>query len=195
VFCKDQNAENAWKIVIGFHPSVDFCVWLLEADGLRVSPFDLHDEQDGPLQRVGLDAGTWTELFTNVLRAQRARDGSSIFHIIPPSQHVPAGDRLGKLLDDAWHRHVETLMNYRKRDEQRLSPPALKMRNLWHDLAPYRASIPPPMIVHYVDYSNRIQYLLSPSTVVMGIRDWTPDSSGLRDVIIEAASQLARMRS
>ncbi|MEM8544663.1 MAG: hypothetical protein AAGF66_11825 [Cyanobacteria bacterium P01_H01_bin.119] len=40
-------------------PMVDFCVWVLESDGLKVAPFDQHPDGDGSLRAVGLTAHDW----------------------------------------------------------------------------------------------------------------------------------------
>jgi hypothetical protein len=44
---------------IGFNRALDFCVWVLEFDGLQAPPFDRHGDGDGSLQALGLDPGTW----------------------------------------------------------------------------------------------------------------------------------------
>jgi hypothetical protein len=38
---------------------VDFCVWVLEADGLKVPPFDKHAHGSKLLRRKGLDSSSW----------------------------------------------------------------------------------------------------------------------------------------
>lgn len=42
-----------------FYPQVDFCIWVLEQDGLQVPPFDCHPAGDGRLQARGMDADAW----------------------------------------------------------------------------------------------------------------------------------------
>ncbi len=42
-----------------FDMMVDFCFWVLEADGLHVAPFEHHTGGDGTLQAAGLDAASW----------------------------------------------------------------------------------------------------------------------------------------
>ena len=41
------------------YPQVDFCIWVLEQDGLQVPPFDCHSAGDGRLQARGMDADAW----------------------------------------------------------------------------------------------------------------------------------------
>lgn len=41
--------------------AIDFCVWVLEQDGLRVPPFDKHPDGDGSLQARGMTAENWLD--------------------------------------------------------------------------------------------------------------------------------------
>lgn len=41
------------------NPMVDFCVWVLEVDGLKVAPFDQHADGDCSLRTAGLTAQDW----------------------------------------------------------------------------------------------------------------------------------------
>ncbi|MBA2396130.1 MAG: hypothetical protein H0V70_25675 [Ktedonobacteraceae bacterium] len=49
----------SWHLEYKFHSFVDFCIWVLERDGLQVAPFDRHHGGDTMLQRVGLTADDW----------------------------------------------------------------------------------------------------------------------------------------
>lgn len=48
-----------WLFHDRFDMMVDFCFWVLEADGLHVAPFDSHTGGDGTLQAAGLDSVSW----------------------------------------------------------------------------------------------------------------------------------------
>jgi hypothetical protein len=50
--------------------AVDFPVWLLCKDGLKVSPFLHHEAGDQSLQLLGMDATLWERWFQRVVRAQ-----------------------------------------------------------------------------------------------------------------------------
>jgi len=41
--------------------AIDFCVWVLEQDGLQVPPFDCHPDGDGSLRTRGMTAETWLD--------------------------------------------------------------------------------------------------------------------------------------
>jgi hypothetical protein len=47
--------------------SVEFCVWVLLQDGLRVRPFDIHPDGDGRLRQLGMDAVSWARWFESVV--------------------------------------------------------------------------------------------------------------------------------
>jgi hypothetical protein len=51
----------------GGDPAVDFCLWVLQRDGLRVPPFDQHPDGDGSLRALGLTADDWQTWFLRTL--------------------------------------------------------------------------------------------------------------------------------
>ena len=53
------SSLGGWHYGTGFAGGVDFCLWVLEQDGLRVPPFDRHPDGDGRLREAGLDADAW----------------------------------------------------------------------------------------------------------------------------------------
>lgn len=53
------GTENPWACDYKFNAAIDFCIWVLQVDGLQVSPFDMHASGDGTLQAAGLDAHAW----------------------------------------------------------------------------------------------------------------------------------------
>jgi hypothetical protein len=77
------QALVAW--VYDAEPEIDFCVWVLLADGLRVPPFDAHSEGSGELRSLGMDAVDWRDWLERVVRACAAR-----------SRHI---DAVGTLAD------------------------------------------------------------------------------------------------
>ena len=54
-------------------PEIDFCVWVLLADGLRVPPFDAHPEGSSELRALGMDAVGWRDWLERVVGACAAR--------------------------------------------------------------------------------------------------------------------------
>lgn len=69
-------SRDDWSFTGGFRePSLDFCLWVLQVDGLHVPPFDPHPDGDGSLRAIGLTARDWQAWFLRVIDPeQRKRD-------------------------------------------------------------------------------------------------------------------------
>ena len=69
-------SRDDWSFAGDFlEPSLDFCLWVLQVDGLRVPPFDQHPDGDGSLRAIGLTAENWQAWFLRVIDPeQRERD-------------------------------------------------------------------------------------------------------------------------
>src|SRR5256885_2160915 len=66
---------DSWTFSIGGDPDINFCVWVLLRDGLRVHPFDAHQDGDRGLRAVGLTEANWREWFeSTVSRATHWQD-------------------------------------------------------------------------------------------------------------------------
>jgi hypothetical protein len=61
------HSRNSWHYRQGSDPTVDFCLWVLQVDGLYVPPFDQHPGGDGSLRALGLTADDWQTWFLRVL--------------------------------------------------------------------------------------------------------------------------------
>src|SRR5689334_20983567 len=61
------HSRNSWHYRQGTNSTADFCLWVLEVDGLRVPPFDQHPDGDGSLRALGLTAENWQTWFWRVL--------------------------------------------------------------------------------------------------------------------------------
>lgn len=61
------HSRHSWHYRQGSHPTVDFCLWVLQVDGLHVPPFDQHPEGDGSLRALGLTEDAWQTWFLRVL--------------------------------------------------------------------------------------------------------------------------------
>ncbi|MBO0794512.1 MAG: hypothetical protein J2P36_26660 [Ktedonobacteraceae bacterium] len=51
--------ENPWLCLTETDRNANFCIWVLEVDGLRVPPFEHHSEGNGILRAAGLNEGNW----------------------------------------------------------------------------------------------------------------------------------------
>lgn len=64
---------DSWTVGTGHDPAADFCVWVLERDGLRAPPFDRHPGGDGRLRAAGMDADSWRAWLAAAVAARRER--------------------------------------------------------------------------------------------------------------------------
>ena len=55
----DDQKPDSWVLHQGFCSDVDFCIWVLEVDGLQVPDFDKHHSGNGVLRASGMDAESW----------------------------------------------------------------------------------------------------------------------------------------
>ena len=56
-------SRNPWSLQYGPDPTINFCFWVLQVDGLRVPPFDQHQGGDGALRDLGLTEASWRAWF------------------------------------------------------------------------------------------------------------------------------------
>jgi hypothetical protein len=61
------HSRNNWRYSEGSEPTIDFCLWVLQVDGLHVPPFDQHSDGDGSLRARGLTAEDWQSWFLRVM--------------------------------------------------------------------------------------------------------------------------------
>lgn len=54
-----EHPDPPFCLNLGMGPAIDFCVWALEKDGLRVAPFDQHPDGDGSLRSRGMTTEAW----------------------------------------------------------------------------------------------------------------------------------------
>jgi hypothetical protein len=66
---------DSWTFSTSTNRDVEFCVWTLLRDGLRVPPFDRHSDGDGGLRARGLTATDWWTWFTAVVDGAAGFDG------------------------------------------------------------------------------------------------------------------------
>jgi len=73
------HSRNSWYYHQGSDPTIDFCIWVLQVDGLQVPPFDRHPAGDGSLREAGLTADNWLTWFLRVLDPeQRKQDEAQL---------------------------------------------------------------------------------------------------------------------
>lgn len=191
--------SSSWTVRHGFNMNVDFCMWLLEWDGLRVPPFDCHPDGTGELRAMGMIAENWDAWFHAI--AELPAFLSDPHTLYPsgdpmlPYRQRPDDDPLGRRLRELWKTYG-ALSNQRRlieptprssNWEEYLKP------NLYQVLKPYHETIPAPFVVHIVRYAAQVDALLPPSTAVLGFND-LPGPGAYRRAIIRAAASMTEAR-
>jgi hypothetical protein len=213
------HSPESWVYRFGF-TQVDFCLWVLEVDGLQVPPFDRHSAGDGNLQTIGLDQRGWQSWLVQVVTLQEAqqRAWQQLAHrvahrVAPPSPeewratlipeaHDPArawqGDvRVGQRLAELWKQYGP-LAEGREEAAPHLSRLMEREdrdsgQRLYDLLQRYRSRIP-TLAVHLATYPAAINYLIPPVAVVMTIPPAAArDASALRERILDAAAGLGTL--
>lgn len=210
------HSPDSWGFRFGFTLMVDFCLWVLEVDGLQVPPFDRHPAGDGSLQAVGLDPSGWQSWLVRVVTLQESQQQAwqqSPSHAHPlspeewrnrfiPEAHDPAlawqGDvGVGQRLGELWTQYGP-LADGRKEAEAHLS--RLMQREdrdsdqrLYDALRPYRSRIR-TLVVHLAIYPAAINYLIPPVAVVLVVPpEAARDALTLRERILDAAAGLGAL--
>src|ERR1700680_2908489 len=87
------HTRNSWIFSRDFSKEIDFCVWVLEVDGLHVPPFDQHPDGDGSLRAAGLAAENWQSWLVRIVdlqyRQNQALKQPSPKGSLPPSDWRP----------------------------------------------------------------------------------------------------------
>jgi hypothetical protein len=68
-----KESETYWFFEKTFNGYVNFCVWVLQVDGLSVPPFNSHLDGDSVLRKRGLDAESWHTWLARVVATQDSR--------------------------------------------------------------------------------------------------------------------------
>lgn len=203
------GSSDRWVWSMDVERSVDFCVYALRRDGLRVAPFDQHPEGDGILRAGGLDAGSWLAWLTRVLEAHArlkalssADDLSQVDRqqimtafdtFAAPAGLCPGSSELRARLGALWvefepaGRHWEDSLTGGPtgRMARFLTRPA---RQIWNRLLPYHERLV-TLHVYLVDYPAPAVLTVPPLTCV--IAPATGDRDGFSSQVISAAERLA----
>lgn len=186
MFSKKFN--NQWIYSQGFNMMVDFCIWVLLKDGLRVPSFDAHPDGDGSLRAAGLDEEGWRAWFVEVVNAQQRQ--SEIFKersrelrdprrglaefLLPQAHHPPlawSGNQAVKERLSALWEEYGPLSNERKAIERGIERAwnqleSTRPKRLWDELVVYQAHLP-TLTIHLVNYLQGVDYLIPPISYIL----------------------------
>ncbi|HEX5505774.1 MAG TPA: hypothetical protein VFW96_24365 [Thermomicrobiales bacterium] len=206
MFLRGSGDRWHWSVDPAFN--VNFCVWALRVDGLRVPPFDRHPDGDGALRALGLTPAGWRAWLDRVLERD-LRHHEAIQHgAWPPPRDLAvsvfepftawAGEpAVGAWLAEAWPRYYREADAWRRRvtgfDDPATNPAHLRPaegRRLWRELKPWRKNLP-PLRFYLVDYPEVVLLVLPPATALLGTGDGRLDQAGYAAAVLRTARALA----
>ena len=180
------QGTSPWSLHADLQLGINFCVWVLQRDGLAVPPFDRHPPGDGSLQAVGLDAERWLSWFTETVIGQRSPANPSLARIGTPL--------LQQRLQELWQRYLPGAKDWRRSSREKVreifSSPEEHSR-LWDDLIPFQRSLP-EMRIFCVQYPHVVSFVVPPVSVVLGSNEESRSTSEARRHILQAAEKLSR---
>ncbi len=210
------HSRNTWTFSQDFSEEIDFCVWVLEVDGLHVPPFDQHPDGDGSLRAVGLDGEKWQSWLIRVVdlqyqQNQALKQGSPKDPLSPsdwrprfiPEALEPALAWTGSAdvrerLATLWEQY-QPLADERKKAEHKQSRKRLQQEteqkiSLWQDLKPYQSRIT-TLNIYMVHYGQPLNYLIPPVTLLTTFSIGQPDLTAFRECLLDAAAGLSSISS
>jgi hypothetical protein len=182
----EEGTGAAWFVNREFNMTVDFCVWVLEQDGLTVAPFDRHRGGTGEARARGLDADNWQAWLTGVVR--ESAHPFPMAQVLPPSTWggEPA---VGAVLASLWDQYLPLFNSRPGQELDSANTPQLdEARRFWDVLAPYRLRLP-PLNLFFVGYAWPVEYLVPPMAAVLGVGDAASDTAS--DTSTERAVRIA----
>src|SRR5579875_2239847 len=84
------RSTSTWIFSQDFSEEVNFCIWVLEVDGLHVPPFDQHPDGDGSLRAAGLNPESWQSWLVRVVELQDRQ--SQAFQRLPHNRPPTSQD-------------------------------------------------------------------------------------------------------
>jgi len=197
-----QHQQSDWHYSIDNPIGLNFCLWVLQTDGLRVPPFDRHPDGDGTLRAEGMDEHSWKVWWDEVLHRHLE------FHNFVQSRRRPTGDlvhshylsyvcwegdpEVALLLEEMWNDYEPEANKWKKRIAERrpyVGRPA-EERRFWRQLEPFRKVLPAPRI-YVVEYPEAVIARVSSSAAVIGAPQNAIDPQSFRDLTFRAMQAMA----
>ncbi len=193
--CLMNTPGYTWHVSLGPDPDLDFCVWVLERDGLRVAPFDRHADGDGSLRAAGLAPEAWRAWLGRVNAAGDEYKRLMAGDDWPPSPEPAAlwdgapavGVRLAELATE-----YDNIFNDRKEASIHLWWPDRPNQDEpdWGAVSLFDTRLP-PLRVAYVAYPGPAPMVIPPATVVLPAVGWQPAPGDLTAAVVAGATELA----
>lgn len=184
-----------------FNIAVDFCVWILETDGLHVPPFDKHPNGDNAFQKQGLDAASWSIWLNDVILLQE--QGRSVIstgveaqEFFAKADNPPAiwkgRPEVGQMLIERWQHYLAILPEKRLRDLEPLERSTEGVQ-LTNDLKPYYKRLS-RFSIYLVSYPRAVEAIVLPVSTILGIGNVLPVGTQFRTIAFRMAKQLVMAR-
>lgn len=203
-----EGTEHPWFYQQGFNMMIDFCVWVLEEDGLQISPFDVHPDGTGILRRAGLQNVAWKSWLAQIVDLQRKQTqilqqtaGTNKGRVAAPhfiyEAHNPPAAWSGtasvkECLDTMWEQYK--LLSRQRREWEK---PVTKQwqesganQRLWTDLQSYKARLP-SLTLYLIEYAKPVEYLLPPTSSILTVDGNHFDYGNFYHRVLHAAEQLS----
>jgi hypothetical protein len=171
--------SDDWLFHFDFSSLVDFCVWVLEWDGLHVPPFDHHAGGTGDLRAAGLTAAGWWKWFTSNV------EGTDFQPEFSSRINVPM---IADWVEVLWPYYQHALSDQR-RDLMRPFVMAAPFDGLWGRLQPYHARLD-CLRIHIVAYGQHAECALPPHHVVLGVPTTGIDQPLFHAAVLRGAAHL-----
>ncbi|HEY7415197.1 MAG TPA: hypothetical protein VH593_08400, partial [Ktedonobacteraceae bacterium] len=208
-------SRHSWHYRQGSNPALDFCLWTLEVDGLRVPPFDQHPDGDGSLRALGLTADAWQTWFLRALDpAQSEHDVEELQRNQAEQLKSSAGPPLPPppefhYYQASWDGSVaiKNKLNELEKQFRQISSQREKIgrevevalhreerkatTRLYDELKPYHHRIP-PLNICFVTYASPLDYLAAPATLLMTLQEGQPGFQEFRERVLAAVEELAK---
>ena len=88
------HSRNTWHYRENSEPTIDFCLWVLQVDGLHVPPFDQHPDGDGSLRASGLTAEDWQSWLLRVMNHEQKEQDVEQLRQIHLAEYLKASKEL-----------------------------------------------------------------------------------------------------
>jgi len=203
-----EGAGYPWLYHQSFNMMVDFCIWVLEQDGLQIPPFDAHSDGDGMLRRAGLQTSEWESWLVHIVELQhqqaqilRQKAGTNKGQMAIPhflyDAHDPPTAWLGtasvkECLYPMWEQY-KMLSRQRKKWEKSVAKQwraSGANQRLWTDLQSYRAYVP-SLTIYLVEYSRLVEYLIPPMSGILTLNSDPFNSEDFHRRVLHTAECLS----
>ena len=215
----NENEQEPFGLYQDENIFIDFCVWVLQIDGLQVPPFDKHSAGNGLLSAQGLNATVWSSWFANVVRTkeQASRETLGSFYRYSYSPEIWNGEPAVKeLLQELWAEYLSMLKTTKIKwyikiqfgEETQNSEKVFGLLNVWNDfnkwqrqlkiqklydnLQQYRQYLS-ILYVYQVHYPAPIEYLVPPASIVLSSANALPGSNTYCQSVLRATEKLIRI--